>query len=241
MFHDGRQVQGDVVGRHRFVDLAVVHVIGGDQLKTLEFADSEQVRVGEGVVALGFPGGGARGTVNVTSGIVSAIPVIRDEVEYIQTDAAINPGNSGGPLINTGGQVVGINTYRPDETAGRPIENIGFAISSNFVRGWLPSLINGFELGYTSLTVAAGSTHPITFDVEAGTEIGYNWVANLDLDFGISDPAGNFIVLRSPVESAEGSVVAATSGRYTLIFGNTFSLFTAKNVRLVYRIIPAVN
>ena len=240
VLYDGRQVRGDVVGRNRFVDLAVVRIDGSGPLTVLDFADSEQVQAGEDVVALGFPAGGAAGTVTVTRGIVSAFPVYRgDEVEYVQTDTAINPGNSGGPLINPLGQVVGVNTLRPDETeAGRPIQNIGYAISSNYLMTWLPDLMNGLIADSTLFEIPAGENHQVGFDVDAGTEINYQWYADLDLDFGISDPTGRFIETHSRVESWEGTHVATSSGHYSLVFDNDFSLFASKTVALNYVIVP---
>ena len=243
VFYDGRSVEGDVVGSNILVDLAVIRVGGERSLTSLELADSEQVNVGDDVWALGFPDGGAPGAVNVTKGIVSAIPVYGpNDVEYVQTDTAINPGNSGGPLISSQGQVVGINTRRPDETpSGRPIQNIGFAISSNFLRDSLPSLMNGLVVAHTLFKVPAGATHEIPLEVEAGAEVAYKWKASLDLNFGISDPTGSFIVIRRRVESAEGTFVANTSGRYSLVFDNTFSLFAQKTVNLKYAVAPQRN
>lgn len=243
VLHDGRSVEGDVVGSNILVDLAVIRVVGEGSLTVLELADSEQVNVGDDVWALGFPAGGAPGTVTITKGIVSAIPVYEpNDVEYIQTDTATNPGNSGGPLISSQGQVVGINTWWLDETpSGRPIQNIGFAISSNFLRDLLPSLMNGLVVAHTLFKVLAGVTHEIRLNVEAGAEVAYKWEARLDLNFRISDPTDNFIVTRRRVESAEGTFVANTSGHYNLVFDNTFSLFAQKTVNLIYAVVPPQN
>ena len=137
-------MQGEVVGKGGFVDLAVVRINTTLPLTALNLADSDQVQVGENVLVLGFPARGTTGEISVSEGIVSsrgvsANPVVAQdgcpyEVEYIQTDAAINPGNSGGPLTNSQGQVIGVNTWRPEVTSsGRRIEGIGYAISSNEV------------------------------------------------------------------------------------------------------------
>lgn len=115
VFEDGVQVSGDVVGADTSYDLAVVRV-ERTGLRALPFGDSAGVVVGDPVVAVGAPLG-LQGT--VTEGIVSALnrPVTAGDgggdssyIQAIQTDAAINPGNSGGPLLNSTGQVVGINS-----------------------------------------------------------------------------------------------------------------------------------
>ena len=239
VFHDGSQASGPVVGRNRSVDLAVIRIGGGTSSTSLEIADSNKVKVGEDVLALGYPAGGARGTVTVTNGIVSAKTDCLPDVQCLQTNAAINPGNSGGPLINSQGEVIGVNTLRPDETSsGRPIQNIGFAVQSDVVLSWLPSLTTGFDADYTFFNIKARETHDIPFDVRAGTEIHYSFSTNLDLNFEISDPSGNFVETHHRVESAEGTIVAKDSGLYTLIFDNSFSIFASKDVTLNYAIVP---
>lgn len=125
--HDGRSLSGTVHGRVPRHDLAVVQIIASD-LPALEFRDSDSLRVGELVVAIGNPYG-LRWT--ATAGVVSAIGrsirlgpshLLED---LIQTDASIHPGNSGGPLVDIRGRVVGINTAVLAGTHG-----IGFAVSS---------------------------------------------------------------------------------------------------------------
>ena len=141
---ESRELRGTVLGKDETVDIAVVKVESPHSLFSLSLANANWIRPGDEVVALGFPYGGAAGTVTVTKGIVSAKEVAAHGGEYIQTDTPINPGNSGGPLINLQGEVVGINTWRREETpSGRAIQNIGFAVSSNTVRDLLPALVAG--------------------------------------------------------------------------------------------------
>ncbi|MFT7841381.1 trypsin-like peptidase domain-containing protein [Saccharothrix sp. BKS2] len=143
---DGRTVDASVLGSDASSDLAVLRAEGVSGLTPAVFADSDQVRIGDQVVAVGSPEG-LQGT--VTSGIVSAldrtvtVPATtgrRDAaVSYqaIQTDASINPGNSGGPLVNAAGEVVGINSaiYSPASDSGQAGSvGIGFAIPSNEVQ-----------------------------------------------------------------------------------------------------------
>ena len=126
---DGRVIEGRLVGTCRSVDVAVIKIDGKD-LTWAELGDSDTLRVGERVFAIGNPFGLAGGP-TVTSGVISAVNrTIRSrEVMFkdlVQTDAAINPGNSGGPLIDTEGKVVAINTAIIPFAQG-----IGFAIPIN--------------------------------------------------------------------------------------------------------------
>lgn len=127
---DGSQYLGTVIGIDTKTDLAVVK-IAADGLKPAEFADSDDIYVGQDAYAIGSPGG-AKFSNSLTKGTVSAVNriVSGGYVKYIQTDAAINPGNSGGALINSDGQVIGINTIK---FVGTDYEGMGFAIPSNQV------------------------------------------------------------------------------------------------------------
>lgn len=118
-------------------DLAILQIAGGDKLKTLELGDSDSLKVGQFVIAIGTALGEFRHT--VTTGVVSGLGrgiVAGDGFSdfeqldnVIQTDAAINPGNSGGPLLNSAGQVIGVNV-----AVSSSGENIGFALPINVVR-----------------------------------------------------------------------------------------------------------
>ncbi len=245
--HDGSHLEGEVVGRDTRVDLAVVGVRSSKSFKALTLADSDQVNVGDDVLALGFPGRGTAGTVNVTRGIVSAVGVLSYGAECIQTDAAINPGNSGGPLVNSQAQVVGVNTWRADDKpSDRNVENIAYAISSNVVLKWLPALKAGFVADAATLEIKAGDPYMLRLNLADGSRFSY-WFemdqpnqSNLDLKHGISDPSGNWIVsLDGPrVKQAKREIKISGSGQYTLVFDNTFSIFEAKTVQVGYMIIP---
>ena len=132
----GRRLAGRVVGRDGRVDLALVKVESGEALPVLPLGDSERLRVGELVLALGHPFGLEQ---TVSLGIVSRkgapLLVAAPGFDFIQTDAAVNPGNSGGPLVNMAGQVVGVNTMAARNGS------IGFAIPANLVKGLLPQLL----------------------------------------------------------------------------------------------------
>ncbi len=128
-----------VVGQDYEMDLAVLKIDAGEKLSTLSMGNSDQMRVGDWVVAIGNPYGLDH---TVTAGVVSAKgrPLKIEDRPYrnlIQTDAAINPGNSGGPLLNTRGEVIGINTAVDAQAQG-----IGFAISINTAKEVLNDLID---------------------------------------------------------------------------------------------------
>ena len=127
---NGRRYEGDVLVRDSRSDLALVQIDSGDSFHEIAMANPSDVRVGDEVLALGFPLAGNIGiSLTVTRGIVSSIRTANG-VNLLQTDAAINPGNSGGPLVNRQGQVVGVNTFRIEQTAGgRHVNSIGFAVS----------------------------------------------------------------------------------------------------------------
>ncbi|HEV3473751.1 MAG TPA: trypsin-like peptidase domain-containing protein, partial [Actinomycetota bacterium] len=137
---EGERLEARVIGGDPEADLAVLEVQTDDQLPAVALGSSEELRLGEPVVALGFALG-LEGGPSVTSGIVSALGRTiragdpnfgtRTYENLIQTDAAINPGNSGGPLVDLSGRVVGINTAGVQAAAA---ENIGFAIAIDSVR-----------------------------------------------------------------------------------------------------------
>ncbi len=138
IFTDGTRLKAEVVGRDQKTDLAVLRVKPTKPLKAVKFGDSDKIRLGEWVIAIGNPfslGG------SVTAGIVSARN--RDinsgpYDNYIQTDAAINRGNSGGPLFNLEGEVIGVNTAIISPSGGSI--GIGFAVPSKTVMAVIDQL-----------------------------------------------------------------------------------------------------
>jgi serine protease Do len=132
---DGKEIDGRIIGRDPKTDLALVKIDGASDLKPLKLGDSDALKVGNWVVAVGSPFGLEQ---TVTAGIVSAKGRVIGSGPYdnfIQTDASINPGNSGGPLINMQAEVVGINTAIMASGQG-----IGFAIPINMAKDIAPQL-----------------------------------------------------------------------------------------------------
>ncbi len=136
----GKEFDAKVVGRDPKTDLALIKIEASDDLTPLEMGDSDRLRVGTWVVAIGSPFGLEQ---TVTAGIVSAKGRTIGAGPYddfIQTDASINPGNSGGPLINMKGEVIGINTAIFSQGGGNV--GIGFAIPVNLAQGIIEQLKN---------------------------------------------------------------------------------------------------
>ncbi len=149
VFHDGSRATAEIVDFDLFQDIAVIKVdIERDRLEPVTFGDSDELAIGQSVLAIGNPHGLAG---SLTRGIISGLG---RKLEFddgsimegmIQTDAAINPGNSGGPLFNLAGEAVGVNT-----AAYRIANNLGFAIPSNRVKRISENMIAGKQFRITA-------------------------------------------------------------------------------------------
>lgn len=152
---DNRKLSAKVIGADPKTDIAVIKV-EDKQLKPIVIGDSDRLRVGEWVIAIGSPLGENLAR-TVTQGIVSAKGRanvgLAEYEDFIQTDAAINPGNSGGALVNINGELVGINTAIASRTGG--FEGIGFAVPSNMAKKVLTSLITSGKVtrSYLGVTI----------------------------------------------------------------------------------------
>lgn len=211
--NDGREMDARIVAGDAPIDLAVLKIDAA--VKPVAFGDSRRLRIGEYVLAIGNPFG--VGT-TVTLGIVSAMSPSRLGIEgdedYIQTDAAVNPGNSGGALINTQGELVGINTAILSPSGGS--SGIGFALPSNVVALVAKELLEKghFERGYLGVGVQPMSSM-------------------LAEAFGIANGAGAVITdvaAESPAARAglqKGDVITGMNGRAVRDF-NRLRLYIAE-------------
>lgn len=169
---DGTQLPADIVGIDPSNDLAVLHVdVDPEKLVAVEMGDADQLQVGQTAVAIGNPFGLDR---TLTTGVISALgrPLQMDNnkviFNVIQTDAAINPGNSGGPLLNTRGQLIGVNT-----SIRQDAEGIGFAVSVGTVKRVVPELIAHGRyphpwLGMSGYIISAELAELLDLPVEQG-------------------------------------------------------------------------
>lgn len=133
---DGRKFKAKVIGRDERTDIAVIKIEGDGDLPVAQLGDSDKIRPGDWVMAIGNPFGLEH---TVTVGVISAMGRLLGGgpfAKFIQTDASINPGNSGGPLFNIGGEVIGVNTMI---FAGG--QGIGFAIPISLAKDLMPQLI----------------------------------------------------------------------------------------------------
>ena len=197
---DNREFKGKVVGSDPRTDLAVIK-IKADDLPAVRLADSDKLRPGEMVIAVGSPFGLKR---TVTSGIISAVGRanvgIADYEDFIQTDAAINPGNSGGALVNVKGELVGVNTAIFSQSGG--YQGVGFAVPSNIVKQVMDSLVKNGKVVRGWLGVSIQDLTP-----------------QLARRFGVKEAEGALVsdvTKDSPAEKAGvkmGDVIVAFDGR----------------------------
>ncbi len=199
-FQDGTSKDAEVIGMDKDTDIALIKVKTDKDLPTIPFGDSNALRVGEPVVAIGNPFGLG---ISVSSGIVSALG--RDLNSgpfdnYIQTDAAINKGNSGGPLLDSDGNVIGMNTAILSPTSGSV--GLGFALPSDMIKSVVASLQDdgsvkrGF-LGVTIQPVSADIASALGLDKPEGV---------LVADVSDGTPAGKAGLKR-------GDIIVAVDGK----------------------------
>ena len=183
---DGHEYQARVIGRDNKTDIALLKINAPYPLPIVPLGNSDAVRVGEWVMAIGNPFGFDH---TVTAGIVSAkgrfIPGNYDE--YIQTDASINPGNSGGPLIGLNGEVVGVNAAIFTRTGSSM--GIGFAIPVNLVKAELPQLQS---LGHVQRGWLGVYIEPVTEEAAAaaGLEVPHGAMVSEVIDSSPAKAAG---------------------------------------------------
>jgi len=211
---DGRSVPGEVAGAHGATDVAVVRIDPDAVLDTAELATGQQPLVGQLAVAVGSPFGFDQ---TVTSGIVSAVDRVVNEVSMVQTDAAINPGNSGGPLVDAEGRVLGLNDVIFSQSGSSA--GVGFAIQIDLARIVADQLVDGDEvrlalLGVSTTAVPSGEAGAQVAEVvpgsaadDAGIEVGDRVVALDDEPITDSGRLRAQVIRRAPGEPVTLTVV----------------------------------
>jgi len=165
LFNSSTARPATLLGQDATDDVAVLRVDNVSGLPIVTLGDSSKSQVGDDVVAIGnalnLPGGPT-----VTTGIISAVgrtlPDPRQPQNLLQTDAAINPGNSGGPLVNSGGEVVGMNTLVIQSANAQELaQNLGFAIPANNIKPLIPDLVKGINRNPGYLGARVGDMTPL--------------------------------------------------------------------------------
>lgn len=188
---DGRKFTASILGRDEINDLAILKV-NSENLPVVAMGDSDKLEQTDEVIAIGYPLD-LEGSATISKGIVSAFRS-GEGVNYIQTDTAINPGNSGGPLINLGGEVVGINVMTIRLAGGLPIEGMNFAIAMNSAKPIISKLLAGISVlkpwvTYTNKDWGYSIKYPGTWKLSIDTTYDFVSIAGLRTAFiGILEP-----------------------------------------------------
>ena len=203
--HDGRSVQAEVIGSDPNADIAVIK-IPAQGLTAIDLGNSDRLRVGDFVVAIGNPFGLGQ---TVTSGIVSALGRsglgIEDYEDFIQTDASINMGNSGGALVNLRGELIGVNTAIVGPSGGNV--GIGFAIPINMVLGLTRQIVEFGEvrrgrLGVVIQDLTRDLAEAFGIDTEHGAVIAQVMPDSAAADAGLKEADVITAVNERPVKGA---------------------------------------
>jgi S1-C subfamily serine protease len=232
-FTSGIKTRGEVIGTDTDSDLAVVKVdLPAEDLTPVPLGDSDRLRVGQTVVAIGNPFG-LNST--MTTGIISSIGRTLDSLnqsstgqafaagDIIQTDAAINPGNSGGPLLNLNGEVIGVNrairTFAVNEDLDPVNSGIGFAVSVNIVKRVVPSLIEEGFYSYPYLGISSWPDIPLAEAERIGLEKTIGSMITSVVEGGPADEAG--LQEDDVILSIDGRDVTNFSDMIGYLFSNT--------------------
>jgi S1-C subfamily serine protease len=228
-FIDGTSVDGKVLGTDAIKDLAIVKVDASavTGITPLAFGDSSQLTPGQTVIAIGNPYGLDN---SVSVGIVSGLNRSLDTMSgLIQTDAALNPGNSGGPLLDTNGNVIGINTAIETSTTGSPT-GIGFAIPSNLAKNEVASLEAGKTVEHPwrgvsgqTLTAAIAKVYGVTADkgVYVATVVSGSPAEKAGLQGGNVDANGQPTGGGDVITAVDGNTVTTIQGLQSYIAGKS--------------------
>jgi len=213
---DGTQLPAKIVGTDRYADLAVLKA-DGKVPAVANLGNSDNLKPGETVIAIGSPLGDFKNTVTV--GVVSATGRTLDSGQgyniegLIQTDAAINSGNSGGPLVNLAGEVIGINTLvvRGSGYGGTIAEGLGFSIPANTAQAVAEQII---QKGFFSRPYLGINSQPITPDIAAAYRLPVQWGAYVTL-VGSGTPAARAGLQQGDIITRVGDIALDADHSYT--------------------------
>lgn len=232
-FNDGYITSAEVVGVDAFSDLAVIRVeVDAERLHPVTMGDSETVRVGERAIAIGNPFGLASSmTLGIVSGLGRQLPSAQllnadlppgfSNPSIIQVDTDINPGNSGGPLLNSHGELIGVNTAIRSESGF--FQGVGFAIPSSTVKRVVPELIAEGRVNYTWLGISTlreedgfsvvALAEPLNLPVNAGVLIDRVTVDSPADKAGLRGGTRAEVVRGTPI-CAGGDIIVAINGEF---------------------------
>jgi S1-C subfamily serine protease len=245
-FADGSVAVAKVIGRDTYSDLAVIKVDPSEvKLLTLTLGDSDQIKVGQRVVAIGNPFGlvGTM-TVGIISGKGRTLPADSpsgngtsfSNPDILQTDAAINPGNSGGPLLNSNGEVIGVNAAIRTDGTNRANSGVGFAIPSNTVKRVAAQILKDGRVSYPYLGVSVDSNRFTTGELAAALKLPVKQgvlIADV-IDGGPAERAGlkggdRQVTVRGVPVRAGGDIIIAIDGNPINSFDEMIAHLAANN------------
>jgi 2-alkenal reductase len=216
--YEGTMVEARVLGTDPHSDLAVIEVdLPAELLHPVQLGDSDQLRVGQRVIAIGNPYG-LEGT--MTTGIVSALGrTLPAESQFaipnvVQTDAAINPGNSGGPLLDSAGLLIGVNTAISTTTGGN--SGVGFAVPVNLLKRVVPALISSGrydhpQLGIKGMTITPVLVKELDLPVQSGVLVSEATVDDPAYKAGVRGGTTE-VSIRGTLVRAGGDIIVSIDG-----------------------------
>lgn len=241
---NGKKLDAKLVGTDSVTDLAVLTIDDDDVSQVASFAESKNIKPGQTVIAIGSPLGSEYAT-SVTQGIISAsnrtLTITDDygnavsQTTVIQTDAAINPGNSGGPLVNTSGQIIGINSMKMSTTTdGGSVEGMGFAIPSDEVVTIINKLVKDGKITRPQLGIRVASVSELTDAVKEQLDLADNITTGVYVASVTANGSGSAAGMKKGdvITEADGKKVEDVVSLHTILYshkiGDTISVKVAR-------------